>query len=65
LSKMPLLYDKEGRMMMLPKNKVGKDSGGQKTLTELLGCSPDQADSTVLMVHAIIHKETRKKIGAV
>jgi hypothetical protein len=65
LSKMPLLYDKEGRMMMLPKNKVGKDSGGQKTLTELLGCSHDQADSTVLMVHAIIHKETRKKIGAV
>lgn len=59
LSKMPLLYDKEGRIRMLPKNRVGNaaSSGGkrEKTLTELIGYSPDEADSFVLAVHGMMN----------
>lgn len=55
LGLMPLMYDEEGALMMLPKNKRDPNSR-QKTLTELLGCSPDRADSFVLALHAILHE---------
>jgi hypothetical protein len=60
LSKMPLLYDKEGRLRMLSKNKTSTNAG-EKTLVELLGCSPDQADSLVLAVHAITRRAFKRK----
>lgn len=64
LGPMPLLFDSEGRMRMLPKNRRDPKSK-EKTLTELLGCSPDEADSLVLACHGMLHKSTRAKAGAI
>lgn len=50
LALMPLRYDAEGRLYMLPKQKRTPLSTEQ-TLTELLGCSPDEADALVLAVY--------------
>lgn len=44
---MPRLLDKEGRLRMLAKNK-NTDNTKEKTLCELLGRSPDEADAAVL-----------------
>lgn len=63
LAVMPKLYDEEGRMRMLPKNKRGENSN-EKTLTELLGCSPDEADSLVLAVHGMLHPAVKTRAGA-
>ena len=64
LGLMPLLYDPEGRMRMLPKNRRS-ESGKEKTLTELLGCSPDESDALVLAVHAMTHQVKRTAAGVV
>lgn len=52
LSLIPLIYDKEGRLKMLPKNK-SKTKSTEKTLKEILGCSPDRADALVLAVYVL------------
>lgn len=62
LSLMPLTYDKEGRLKMPPKRKKTKTST-EISLEELLGCSPDQADSLVLAVYGLIRKTTRVVAG--
>lgn len=63
LSPMPLLYTPEGKVKMLPKDDPsGK---GRPTLKKLIGCSPDEADAVVLAVHAMLHKGTKVKAGAV
>ena len=63
LAPMPKLTDAEGRYWMLPKNK--KDPNSKiKTLTELVGCSPDQADALVLAVHALLHRPHKSTAGA-
>ena len=59
---MPLLYDQEGRMRMLPKHKKDPDST-EKTLTDLIGCSPDEADALVLAVHGMLYQGTVLKAG--
>ena len=67
LAPLPKRYDKEGRLYMLPKNKRNPDPTNpstEKTLTELLGCSPDEADSVVLAYHAMTHKSTNLVVGA-
>lgn len=65
LAPMPKLYDKEGRQRMLPKNKQSEDSK-EKTLVELIGHSPDEADALVLSVHARLHPRRRTAMaGAV
>lgn len=64
LSVMPLLYDSEGRVKMLPKNKTNPNDTRQ-TLVSLLGCSPDEADAMVLAIHAMLHKGTRTAAGAI
>lgn len=61
LTPMPLLYDKE-RMRMLPKHKKDPDST-EKTLTDLIGCSPDEADALVLAVHGMLYVGTVLKAG--
>jgi hypothetical protein len=49
LAPFPLLWDPEGRVELPPKQKRDpRDT--RKTLTELLGCSPDRADALVLAV---------------
>lgn len=62
LSLMPLTYDKEGRFKMPPKDKRSKNST-ETTLKEILGCSPDQADSLVLAVYGLSKKPSRIVVG--
>lgn len=66
LSLIPLTYDGEGRMFLLPKNKKGGDENSKvKTLKELIGCSPDEADSAVLAVHGMLHKSRQATAGGI
>lgn len=53
LAPIPKTYDGEGRLYLLPKNKPSRDSK-VKTLTELIGCSPDQADALVLAAYGVV-----------
>lgn len=61
----PLTHDQEGRRTLLPKSKKrradGKE-GHEQTLTELIGHSPDELDSLVIAIHAMLNK-TRGMVG--
>ncbi len=63
LAPIPLTYDPEGRLRLIPKNKTNPDSK-QKTLVELIGCSPDQADALVLAVFGMLHPFHKPWVGA-
>jgi hypothetical protein len=64
LSLFPLLYDKEGRMRLPPKNRVaGQGTRGEKSLVELIGRSPDESDSLVLAVYGMMRKARRPRAG--
>jgi len=64
MAPIPLKYDNEGRIYMLPKNKV---AGGPRrvTLTDLIGHSPDELDSTVLAVFGMNYKVLQTNVGAI
>ena len=65
LAVIPRLYDGEGRLELPPKNRRhGQSTNGRKTLVEILGCSPDEADALVLAVHGMLHKSRRHSVGA-
>ncbi len=64
LAPIPLTYDKEGRLKLLPKNKATPNATG-KTLVELIGHSPNCADALVLAVYALFKKKLRPKAGAI
>lgn len=64
LAPIPRLYDPEGRMYMLPKDKRNRDAD-EKCLRDLLGCSPDEADSTVLAVFAMVSQPLTRILNAV
>jgi hypothetical protein len=49
LAVLPLLYDSEGRLMLPPKDRSSAESA-QVSIRQLLGRSPDRADSLVLAV---------------
>jgi hypothetical protein len=54
---MPRLTDKEGRIVMIPKDRPSMSTNYTgPTLKKLLGCSPDEADSTVLAVHGMLYE---------
>ena len=61
LSLIPLTYDKEGRLKLLPKNKPGEGKDG--TLIGLIGHSPDESDALVLAVHCMLHKKPKPTVG--
>lgn len=63
LAVIPLKYDNEGRLELPPKNKRDPNSK-VVTLTELLGCSPDEADSLVLAVYGLCRGDLTKFAGA-
>jgi hypothetical protein len=63
LGKVPKKRGPEGELVIPSKRKRDPDST-EVTLTELLGRSPDQADAAVLMLHDILHKAPRARIGA-
>lgn len=64
LALIPYLKDGEDRMYMLPKSKRDPKST-ELTLTQLLGCSPDEADSLVIAIHCMLSKPERTLAGAV
>lgn len=64
LAPIPLMYDPEGRGKLLPKNKRNPDSD-EMTLTQLIGHSPDEADSLVLAIHAMLHKDRQTIAGGI
>ncbi|MEM2932515.1 MAG: hypothetical protein QXQ02_00010 [Halobacteria archaeon] len=60
LSVIPKRYDAEGRLVLPPKDNVV----GQKTLRQILGRSPDEADSLALAVYAMVKRPTIAIAGA-
>ena len=63
LAPIPLMYDGEGRLLLPPKNKADKNSNVQ-TLYDIIGNSPDEADSLVLAYFAMVRKSTVTKARA-
>lgn len=63
LSVIPLAYDGEGRLELPPKQRRPGDKTQRKTLSELIGCSPDEADAFVLSNYVISYKPRRAKAG--
>jgi len=63
LSVIPLDYDVEGRMDLLSKHSPADDPE-KPSMQKLIGHSPDEADSLVLAVHALLHKAHRAVAGA-
>jgi hypothetical protein len=55
LAPIPKRWDNEGRMVLPPKRKRDKNDT-RKTLTDLIGHSPDEADATVLAVYGLTNK---------
>jgi hypothetical protein len=64
LSPLPLLYDEEGRLYLPPKARRDENQTKQ-TLTDLLGCSPDEADALVLAVFGLTPRAVRQQAGVV
>jgi hypothetical protein len=74
LAPIPLLYDGEGRMYLPPKNRKGSvnardrmegtsNKSGQKTMVELIGHSPDEADALVLALWGMLNAPSKTKVG--
>lgn len=63
LEPIPLMYDGEGRLTLPPKHKVDPNST-KVTMMDLIGCSPDRADSLVLAVFGLSGRHKRPRIGA-
>lgn len=64
LAPIPRLLDREGRLYLPPKSKKNKESK-ERTLIEILGCSPDEADSLVLAYHGLCHKVIKNTAGGI
>lgn len=76
LAPIPLLYDGEGRMFLPPKNRKGSinsrdrmeggtsSPAGMKTMVDLIGHSPDEADALVLALWGMMNQTSRAKVGA-
>lgn len=65
LAPLPFLHDEDGVMYMLPKDrKPGQENSKLVTIKDLLGHSPDRADSLVLAVYGLKSKALRRKLRA-
>lgn len=58
LKAFPLMFDSEGRMMLPPKNK---SNAKQISLIDVIGCSPDEADSLVLAVFGLMRRSVKRE----
>lgn len=63
LSLIPYYHDQEGRIYIPSKDKRSKDSN-EETLREILGCSPDEADSFVLAIFGQHNRGKKAVAGA-
>jgi len=59
LAPIPLLYGEEGRLKLPPKNRKPGSTSREKTLFDILGCSPDEADSMALAVYGMRRQKKR------
>lgn len=65
LAPIPLMY-KEGKLKMLPKHKdPSNPHSTERTLTEIIGYSPDEADALVLAIHAMQMANTKSVAGVI
>ncbi len=62
LAPLPLLYDGEGKMYLPPKDKPSANYTGM-TIRQIIGCSPDEADSLVLATYGLTHTYKPTKVG--
>ena len=62
MSPIPLLFDRESKMRVPPKNKLDKNSD-EVCLVDLIGHSPDELDSLALAVFAMTHRNPVKVAG--
>lgn len=62
LAPIPLTYDDNGKLKMLPKRS---DDPDKPSLEKLLGRSPDEADSAVLAHYGVFDSSKRKVAGAI
>lgn len=63
LALMPKKYDKEGRLYLPPKNKKDPKSK-EKTLIDIIGCSPDRADALVVALYCRDYSTRKVTAGA-
>lgn len=61
LAPLPKLFDEEGRLYLPPKQKRD-DRDTRKTLTEILGCSPDRADALALAVYGLYTRDVPRNV---
>lgn len=66
LAVIPKLYDGEGRIFLPPKNRKpgARNASNLKSLVEMIGHSPDEADSVVLALYAMTHPAEGNRIGS-
>ncbi|MCK9569350.1 hypothetical protein M0R72_10470 [Candidatus Pacearchaeota archaeon] len=65
LSKIPLDMDDEGRIYVRPKGRSNTMDKNDKTLVQLIGCSPDEADAVVMAVFRLTHQPTSFEVTAI
>lgn len=63
LGAVPKMFDGEVRLRLPPKNRKDPESE-EVTMTQLLGCSPDESDACALACHAMLHRPAKIKLGA-
>jgi hypothetical protein len=64
LSLIPLRYDIKGKFYLLPKSRRSVPTG-ERTLIDIIGHSPDDADALVLAIHAMKEKPKKIRVGAI
>lgn len=64
MSLIPKTYDDEGRLYILPKRRKHPNST-ERTLEQILGCSPDELDALVLAVYGLLHKPQVAEVGSI
>jgi len=65
LSPIPKVRDSEGVLTLLPKNRTPLTPKNQKTLVELIGHSPDEADALALMLYGLFGADPVVTAGAI
>jgi hypothetical protein len=71
LALIPKWYDEKDRLYLPPKNRRGEDRMNpfkeremtKPTLTQIIGHSPDEADSLAVAVHAMLHRAAKATAG--
>lgn len=64
LAPIPLMYDSEGRLTLPPKHRQSGGAGANiRTLTDIIGHSPDHADALVIAIHAMLTKGGKRTLA--